>query len=150
MRSGAALFGVQPEKGLQCAGVQRDNGKAGLPFSLFFAVFTGFLWFFHVFHKLLAESPAICRARLNLNIHLDVFRNNLPVLLRPLCGPHTTTTCQASRIKNRLPMLINETVELFETIRISSGLVGLEVELSPYDLAAIPGRYADIVYIRNL
>ncbi len=47
--------------------------------------------------------------------------------------------------KNPLPTIIDETAELFETIFVSAGKRGLQVELSPDDLAAVTSaRFADV------
>jgi Cys-tRNA(Pro)/Cys-tRNA(Cys) deacylase len=47
--------------------------------------------------------------------------------------------------KNPLPTVIDETAQLFETIYVSAGRRGLQVELSPADLAALTGAsFADV------
>lgn len=47
--------------------------------------------------------------------------------------------------KHRLPTLIDETAQLWETVFVSAGRRGLQVELTPSDLAGITaGRFADI------
>lgn len=47
--------------------------------------------------------------------------------------------------KTPLPTVIDETAELFETVLVSAGRRGLQVELSPADLARITGgRFGDI------
>ena len=47
--------------------------------------------------------------------------------------------------KTPLPTIIDETAELFDTIFVSAGHRGLQVSLSPTDLARITsGRFADI------
>jgi Cys-tRNA(Pro)/Cys-tRNA(Cys) deacylase len=44
-----------------------------------------------------------------------------------------------------LPTVIDETAELWETILVSAGRRGLQVELSPGDLARLTGaRFADL------
>ena len=47
--------------------------------------------------------------------------------------------------KNSLPTIIDETAELWDTIYVSAGRRGLQVELAPNDLAAVvSARFADI------
>jgi Cys-tRNA(Pro)/Cys-tRNA(Cys) deacylase len=47
--------------------------------------------------------------------------------------------------KNPLPTIIDETAQLFDTIFVSAGKRGLQVELSPVDLAKLTNaRFADI------
>jgi len=47
--------------------------------------------------------------------------------------------------KTPLPTVIDETAELFDTLFVSAGRRGLQVELSPADLARVTGaRFADI------
>lgn len=47
--------------------------------------------------------------------------------------------------KHPLPTVIDETAQLFETIYVSAGRRGLQVELSPADLAALTGAsFADV------
>ncbi|MGC3993333.1 MAG: Cys-tRNA(Pro) deacylase [Propionicimonas sp.] len=47
--------------------------------------------------------------------------------------------------KNLLPTVIDETAQLWDTIYVSAGRRGLQVELSPEDLArAVGARFADI------
>ena len=47
--------------------------------------------------------------------------------------------------KNSLPSIIVETAELWDTIYVSAGRRGLQVELAPNDLAAVvSARFADI------
>lgn len=48
--------------------------------------------------------------------------------------------------KKQLPTLIDNNAKLFETIFISGGRRGLEIELSPYDLAdVIQAEFVDII-----
>lgn len=47
--------------------------------------------------------------------------------------------------KNALPTVIDETAQLWETVYVSAGKRGLQVELSPEDLARVTGAgFADI------
>lgn len=47
--------------------------------------------------------------------------------------------------KTPLPTVIDETAELWDTVFISGGRRGLDIELSPHDLAKLTGaRFADI------
>lgn len=47
--------------------------------------------------------------------------------------------------KNPLPTVIDETAQLWDTIHVSAGKRGLQVELSPADLARVTGAtFADI------
>lgn len=47
--------------------------------------------------------------------------------------------------KNPLPTVIDETAQLFDTIFVSAGKRGLQVELSPEDLASVTSaRFVDI------
>lgn len=47
--------------------------------------------------------------------------------------------------KTRLPVVLDETVQLFDTVFVSAGKRGLQVELDPDDLQRVTsGRYADI------
>ncbi|MCW5954013.1 MAG: Cys-tRNA(Pro) deacylase [Propionibacteriaceae bacterium] len=48
--------------------------------------------------------------------------------------------------KTPLPTVIDETADLFDTVFVSAGRRGLQVELTPADLALVTaGRFADIV-----
>ena len=45
--------------------------------------------------------------------------------------------CSPIGMKKHLPTFIDETAQLFDTINVSGGRIGLQVELSPYDLAKL-------------
>ena len=45
--------------------------------------------------------------------------------------------CSPIGMKKQLPTFIDETAQLFDTINISGGSVGLQIELSPDDLAKL-------------
>ena len=45
--------------------------------------------------------------------------------------------CSPIGMKKHFPTFIDETAQLFETINVSGGRIGLQVELSPYDLAKL-------------
>jgi len=65
--------------------------------------------------------------------------------LEPLTG-YVHGGCSPIGMKRALPTFIEETAELFQTIVVSAGRVGFQVELSPLDLAqAIDARFADLV-----
>ena len=45
--------------------------------------------------------------------------------------------CSPIGMKKQLPTFIDETAQLFDTINISGGRIGLQIELSPDDLAKL-------------
>jgi len=47
--------------------------------------------------------------------------------------------CSPIGMKKQFPTFIDETAQLFDTINVSGGRVGLQVELSPDDLAKLTG-----------
>jgi Cys-tRNA(Pro)/Cys-tRNA(Cys) deacylase len=53
--------------------------------------------------------------------------------------------CSPIGMKKQLPTFIDETAELYDTICVSGGRIGLQVELSPNDLAKlISAKFADL------
>jgi len=54
--------------------------------------------------------------------------------------------CSPVGMKKKFPTAIDETAQLFDTIFVSAGKVGFQIEIAPADLAAAAGcRYADVV-----
>ena len=54
--------------------------------------------------------------------------------------------CSPIGMKKKFPTYIDETAEMYDTIVISGGRVGLQIELAPTDLARITGaEFCDIV-----
>jgi Cys-tRNA(Pro)/Cys-tRNA(Cys) deacylase len=65
--------------------------------------------------------------------------------LEPLTG-YVHGGCSPIGMKKRFPTFIDETALLNETICVSAGRVGLQVELSPQDLADIMGaEFRDLI-----
>ena len=65
--------------------------------------------------------------------------------LEPLTG-YIHGGCSPVGMKKAFPTFIDETAQLFETINVSAGKVGIQMELSPEDLATVTSAvFADIV-----
>jgi Cys-tRNA(Pro)/Cys-tRNA(Cys) deacylase len=65
--------------------------------------------------------------------------------LEPLTG-YVHGGCSPIGMKKRFPTFIDETALLSETICVSAGRVGLQVELAPQDLADVVGaQFRDLV-----
>jgi Cys-tRNA(Pro)/Cys-tRNA(Cys) deacylase len=65
--------------------------------------------------------------------------------LEPLTG-YIHGGCSPIGMKRRFPTFIDETALLNETICVSAGRVGLQVELAPQDLANVVGaKFSDLV-----
>ena len=53
--------------------------------------------------------------------------------------------CSPIGMKKQLPTFIDETAQLFDTINISGGRIGLQIELSPDDLAKlVNAKFCDL------
>ncbi|MDR0434048.1 MAG: Cys-tRNA(Pro) deacylase [Gracilibacteraceae bacterium] len=53
--------------------------------------------------------------------------------------------CSPLGMKKRFPTFIDETAELYDTINVSGGRIGLQVELAPGDLARLTdARFCDL------
>lgn len=64
--------------------------------------------------------------------------------LLPLTG-YIHGGCSPIGMKKLFPTVINDTAQLFDTVAVSAGKVGFQVELSPEDLIkAVNGVYADL------
>ena len=65
--------------------------------------------------------------------------------LLPLTG-YVHGGCSPVGMKKQFPTVFHETVELFDTICVSAGKIGYQVELSPRDLASlVRAKFADII-----
>ena len=65
--------------------------------------------------------------------------------LEPLTG-YVHGGCSPVGMKKAFPTFIEETAELYETINVSAGRVGLQMELAPADLARITGAvFRDLI-----
>jgi Cys-tRNA(Pro)/Cys-tRNA(Cys) deacylase len=65
--------------------------------------------------------------------------------LEPLTG-YVHGGCSPIGMKKAFPTYIEETAALFATILVSAGRIGLQVELTPADLAALTrARFCDLV-----
>ena len=65
--------------------------------------------------------------------------------LEPLTG-YLHGGCSSVGMKKTFPTFIEETALLYDTINVSAGRVGLQMELSPEDLAAVTGAvFRDLV-----
>ena len=54
--------------------------------------------------------------------------------------------CTAIGMKKDYPVFLEETASLFESIFVSGGKIGLQIELDPEDLLrTVSGRYADLI-----
>ena len=54
--------------------------------------------------------------------------------------------CTAIGMKKDYPVFLEETASLFESIFVSGGKIGLQIELDPEDLLrTASGRYADLI-----
>ncbi|MFW5745857.1 MAG: YbaK/EbsC family protein, partial [Spirochaetota bacterium] len=64
--------------------------------------------------------------------------------LQPLTG-YAHGGCSPIGMKKNLPTWIDETAELFESIYVSGGARGLQIEIGPAELVSIVGAsYADL------
>ena len=64
--------------------------------------------------------------------------------LLPLTG-YVHGGCSAVGMKKQFPTVFHETVELFDTICVSAGKIGAQVEVNPADLVALLGaKMADV------
>lgn len=65
--------------------------------------------------------------------------------LQPVTG-YVHGGCSPVGMKKELPVWIEESAQLFDTILVSGGARGLDVEISPSDLVELVGaRYADLI-----
>ena len=65
--------------------------------------------------------------------------------LLPLTG-YVHGGCSPVGMKKQFPTVFHETVVLFDTICVSAGKIGAQVELDPKSLAALTrGKFADII-----
>jgi Cys-tRNA(Pro)/Cys-tRNA(Cys) deacylase len=65
--------------------------------------------------------------------------------LLPLTG-YVKGGCSPVGMKKIYPTLIDETAELWDSVFVSAGIRGLQVEMSPYDLKSmIPAEWADLI-----
>jgi Cys-tRNA(Pro)/Cys-tRNA(Cys) deacylase len=65
--------------------------------------------------------------------------------LLPLTG-YIKGGCSPLGMKKLYPTLIDETARLWETIFVSAGIRGIQVEISPYDLKSkISAEWADLI-----
>ncbi len=54
--------------------------------------------------------------------------------------------CTAIGMKKAYPVFLEETASLFESVYVSGGKIGLQIELDPEDLLrTVSGRYADLI-----
>ncbi|MFP4431116.1 MAG: aminoacyl-tRNA deacylase [Spirochaetaceae bacterium] len=58
--------------------------------------------------------------------------------LKPLTG-YIHGACSPFGMKKALPTFVDESVELFETVFVSAGVRGMQIEIAPADLSAISG-----------
>lgn len=56
--------------------------------------------------------------------------------LKPLTG-YIHGACSPFGMKKPLPTFVDESVELFETVFVSAGVRGMQIEISPEDLLAV-------------
>jgi len=53
--------------------------------------------------------------------------------------------CSPVGMKKQFPTFIDETAQLYDTIYVSGGRVGMQIEISPADLARLTGaKYGDL------
>lgn len=65
--------------------------------------------------------------------------------LQPLTG-YVHGGCSPIGMKKQLPTWIEESAQLFDTILVSGGARGIDVEIAPEDLVRMVGaRYADLI-----
>lgn len=93
------------------------------------------------------DVPVNCTLSLKKAAHA-VEEKNIAMLpqkdLLPLTG-YIHGGCSPLGMKKLFPTCIDETAQLFDTICVSAGRRGLQVELQPDDLCAVIGaKYADL------
>ena len=65
--------------------------------------------------------------------------------LLPLTG-YVHGGCSPVGMKKQFPTVFHETVLLYDTVCVSAGKIGYQVELAPHDLAAlVRAKFADII-----
>ena len=65
--------------------------------------------------------------------------------LQPLTG-YIKGGCSPLGMKKILPTFIDETAALWDTVFVSAGIRGMQVEMSPHDLKSmIPAEWADLI-----